>query len=295
LAADGAGHFYMTWDAGATRDVYFCRSLDSGATWFSPVRMAAAGEAAAAPALVVDDRGDIYLTWRFWDGANATRAGRLRISRDLGKTWTMRILDGPSGWAYWRPLIAARARGAIDLFQGRCGTNSSPATLYIDHHYSLDYGITWHREEVDAGGAPCGDLYPRFRFGPQNQAYFAWGANSLAGHYYSHWNFFLRRSGAGDWGTIQDLHTFCPASDERTALSVSAQSVDTVLTGPGCLYLLRSTDDGDSWPVPEAVAGSEGFRVAGGQDMAAHPAGKTFLVFIKEAAAESSLYLTSFE
>jgi len=67
------------------------------------------------------------------------------------------------------------------------------------------------------------------------------------------------------------------------------------LTGPGCLFLLRSSDEGRSWPAPEAVAGSEGFRVAGGQDMAAHPSGKTFLVFIKETAAESSLYLTSFE
>ena len=295
LAADGAGHFYMTWDAGDTPDVYFCRSLDSGTTWHSPVRMDAAGEAAGAPALVVDDRGDIYLTWRFWDGASATRAGRLRISRDLGKTWSTRDFDGPSDWAYWRPLIAARAGGAIDLFQGRCGTDVSTGKLHIDHNYSLDHGITWQREEVTTNGAPYGDLYPRFRFGPQNQAYFAWGAYSLAGHYYSHWNFFLGRSGAGDWGTILDLHTLCPASDERTALSVSARGVDTVLTGPGCLFLLRSNDEGRSWPAPEAVAGSEGFRVSGGQDMATHPTGKTFLVFIKETAAESSLYLTQFE
>ncbi len=293
LAADGAGHFYMTWNAADAPDVYFCRSLDNGATWHFPVRMDAEGEAAAAPALAVDDLGGVHLAWRFWDGASAGFTNRLAVSRDLGNSWEERNFAIPSSYTLWRPLLSARAGGVLDLLQGRPG--SSDGGLFLDHFQSLDYGNHWQERQVAAGSSSPGDLYPLLRFGPGNRMYIVWGAYSYAGHNYSHWNFFLNRTGDGSWGTIQDLHQVCPASDERTALSVSARSVDTVLTGPGCLYLLRSTNEGDSWPVPEAVAGSEGFRIAGDQDMASHPAGKTFLVFIEKTGEEGRLYLTSFE
>lgn len=295
LAADGAGHFYMTWEVrgNVESDVFFCRSLDNGATWHFPVRMDAADEHASVPSLAVDDRGGVFLAWHRWNGANIDSTVRLVVSRDLGNTWDGRNFNNHWDFNYWRPLLASRAGGSIDLLQGG---SSGAGKLYVDLYSSLDYGNSWLREEVGPRDAFAHYLYPLLRFGPENRAYVVWGAGSTAGHFYSHWNYFLRRNGDGNWSSIQDLSKLCPAIDERTALSISGKSVDVVLTGPGCLFLLRSTDEGSTWPVPESVAGSEGYYASQAQDMALHPSGKTCLIFIRKTTPiDGCLYLTQFE
>jgi hypothetical protein len=290
LAADGAGHFYMAWNVADTPDVYFCRPRDHRATWRPPLRLNGDGENLGMPSLAIDDRGDVFISCLHISGTGVHDV-RLAVSRDLGNSWEKRDFDVSSGWNHWRPLLAARTGGRLDLFAGR---NSSDA-LYFDVNSSRDYGKTWVAQTVNAGSSSPNVEYPSLCFGNDDQVFIAWGAYTIAGHFLSEWNYFLRRDNLGKWTAIRDLGELCPTRDTRAALSVSAHGVDTVLTGPGCLFLLRSTDGGSTWPVPEAVAGSEGFKVAGAQAMAFHPSGKTFLVFIKEKPGEGSLHLTSFE
>jgi hypothetical protein len=167
LAADGAGHFYMTWVVDSNSDVFFCRSLDNGATWHLPLRLNGNGEKLGVPSLAIDDRGDVFIAC-YHSKDQAVFNVRLSVSRDLGSRWEARdfAVSVSSAWGYWRPLLAARAGGRLDLFVGRTSTSD----LYFDIYSSLDYGKTWLAQTVNAGACFSSEEYPLLRFGNDDQA-----------------------------------------------------------------------------------------------------------------------------
>ena len=289
LAVDGAGHFYITWVVDESSDAYFCRSLDNGATWHLPVRLNGYGERAGVPSLAIDDRGDVFIACLKSDGP-AGLVVRLAVSRDLGSSWEARDFAVPSGQEYWRPLLAARAGGRLDLFAGR----NSTSALYLDIYSSRDHGKTWLAQAVNAGACFPRVEYPLLRFGNDDQVFIVWGAY-VSARPPSKWSYFLRRDSSGKWSAIRDMDEMFPIEDTRAALSVSRASVDLVFPWQGGLILLRSRDEGGSWSVPEIVPGSDGYRMSDSPDMVYHPSGKTFLVFVKKTADEGRLYLTQFE
>jgi|GEM_PF-1536196 len=294
LVADGSGHFYMAWTASDNQgsDVYFCRSLDSGATWNFPVRMNTDVKYAQTPSLQVSERGDIYLAWTHWNYPE-TPDVYLAVSHDLGKTWNRRLFDLPGAYGNWRPLLGSQAGGRVFLFNGR---SESSNDLIFDIHSSQDYGNTWQAQEANVGDAYPLEEHPLLRFGPGSQLYLTWSGISYAGRQVSLWNYFLRRESTGKWAAIQNLRDLWSSNSSHIALSVSGESVDVASTGTGCLFLVRSGDEGRSWPVPETIAGSEGYNISGWQDMVVHLAGKTFLVFVrKTTTADGGLYLIYFK
>ena len=206
----------MDGDGAGKSDVYFCRSLDNGATWHFPVRLNIEGEDAGASSLVVDDRGGILLAWRQANNSHPFDV-RLAVSRDLGNRWDVRDFPVSSAWDYWRPILAARTGGRLDLFAGR----NSTSDLYFDIYSSLDYGKTWLGQTVNAGACFPSVEYPALRFGNDDQIFIAWGAYTIAGHYLSEWNYFLRRDNLGKWDAIQDLDEMFPISGTIAALAVS--------------------------------------------------------------------------
>ena len=294
VAADGSGHFYMAWRANKSQgsDVYFCRSLDGGATWNFPVRVNADVKYAENPVLQVNDRGDVFLAWRHWDYPE-TPDNYLAVSRDLGRSWSRRVFDLPGAFGNWRPLLVTRAGGLAYVFNGRSGLDND---LIFDIHSSQDYGNSWQAQEANVGDAYPLEEHPLLRFSPQGQLFLTWGGVSYVGHQVSFWNYFLRRESSGQWAAIQNLRDPWSSDSSFSALAVSEESVDAVSNGTGCLFLNRSRDQGRSWPVPETVAGSEGYTISGSPDMVFHPSGKTFLVFVRKATpVDGGLYLVRFE
>lgn len=289
LVADGAGHIYMTWEEKS--DVFFCRSIDSGASWHFPVRMNVEGENARTPSLNINERGDIFLAWMHSDIPDV----HLAVSHDLGNTWDTRNFDLPRRLEYLRPLLASQAGGLVYLFNGR----NDLFKLFFDFYSSLGYGNNWQVQEVAAGDVYIPLVkYPLLRLGAGKQIYIVWGGILYTGRMGPPglYNYFLRLESSGAWAGIQNLHDVCPTVDEKTALAISGDSVDTVLTGLGCLFLLRSKDKGRSWPVPEIVPGSDGYHMSSSQDMVFHPSGKTFLVFVRKTTPmDGCLYLIYFK
>jgi hypothetical protein len=294
LAADGAGHFYMSWAVfdNENANVFFCRSLDSGATWHLPIRMDAAGENARNPTLEIDDRGNIHMAWHRWDDPNDPDI-RLAASRDLGKSWTMQSIDAPRATNPWgEPLLAARPDGGMFLFNGRYGNEYQ----FLDVFTSLDQGTTWKKQEVAVGDELPFQRFSLFCLGPEGQIYAGWGRSSTAGHSASYWNYFLAGYGSGNWGAVSRLNRSCRTVDEKTALSVSTAGVDATMTQAGGLFLLRSADEGRTWSVPEFIPGADGLYACTSPDAVRHPSGKTFLVFVKKTTAmDGGLHLMTFE
>lgn len=304
MAVDGAGHAYLVWDDWEPdgSDIYFCRSLDHGHSWEPPQRLQADRGWDPQAKLAVDDRGGVVVAWRHADPEGGHEPGiRLAVSRDLGNTWATRDFVLPPSSIRWHPLLFTRPGGMIGLLQGWFRENED--TLRLRLHSSRDYGVKWREEEAAVSGGTRGDEDPRLRIGPEGQMGVVWNAYDYRGRDYGQRNYFLGRDGDGSWGRVQDLRRLCPSETLATALSVSPAGADIVLTGYGCLFLIRSPDAGlswsGSWSVPEAVTGSDGRGFCRDYDMALHPSGRTYLAFVMLRSGEqkdySELYLSSFE
>ena len=298
LRADDAGHVYMAWQEGygeATR-VFFSRSLNGGATWLLPRRMNAEGARARKPVLDINDRGDVSIAW--YQGEYPADLGlRLAVSRDLGKSWETRDFALPkSYYGSEQPVLISGPGGMVDLLSG-CYPDSGVTGFYCFH--SRDYGGSWQARELATNPVYPFHGYARARscLGPESQAYVVWGDSSHLGHLAWTGNYFMRRESSGvDWSAIQDFNEICRTNGEKTALSADGDRVDVALAQAGGLFLLRSGDTGRSWALPEFIPGADCFACSGSPDMARHPAGKTFLVYVRSAGPdERSLVLLSFE
>jgi len=293
LAVDGAGHFYMAWMAfaGQIPEVFFSRSTDNGATWHLPVRASLEGADAEWPVLAVDERGTLFLAW-MQSPAGGGYELLLASSPDMGATWSRRTFPVTAVLHNWKPLLAARPGGRMDLFlAGR-----DNAGLSVKIHSSLDFGRTWKERTVTAGDCYLSAENPQVRFGEGEQLSLFWSGVSYTGHYFSLWNYLLSRSVSGEWSPLQDLKDSCPSSGSKFSILPLGERTDAILDNGGCLYLLRSIDEGRTWSVPETVAGADGEYVTHAPDAVRHPSGKTYVVFVrKSAAGDCCLHLTSFE
>lgn len=294
LAVDGAGHFYLAWMVHRNEgsSVYFCRSLDNGATWHLPRCLDGENEAGANPALDVDDRGNVAAAWRVEEGQE-TNALRLSRSFDLGASWESRVFAVPDGDSWGDPVLGSRGDGLRFLAYG--GQFGGENGFYF--FSSSDAGANWRSQQFRTGGyrSPF-EKFSAVRLNFQSQMLFSWGASSTAGHSEFNANYFLRREASGAWSAVQDLRMICRTANEKTALSVRSDGVDVVLTGMGGLFLLRSADGGGNWSIPEFIPGADGFHASTSPDAVHHPSGKTYLVFVKKTTAmDGSLLLTSLE
>ncbi len=292
LAVDGAGHFYMAWMAfaGQIPEVFFSRSTDNGATWHLPVRASLEGANAEWPVLAVDERGTLFLAW-MQSPVSGGYEVLLASSLDMGATWSRRTFPVTAVLHNWKPLLAARPGGRMDLFlAGR-----DNAGLSVKIHSSLDYGGTWKERTVAAGDCYMSVENPQVRFGEGEQLSLFWSGVSYAGHYFSLWNYLLSRSVSGEWAPLQDLKDSCPSGGSKFSVVPQGERVDAILDST-CLYLLRSDDGGRTWEVPETIAGSDGESISHWPGAVHHPSGKTYVVFVrKSAAGDCCLHLTSFE
>ncbi len=294
LATDSAGHFYMTWMAYNDKyhpEVFFSRSIDNGATWHFPVRMHSQGTDAESPTLAVNERGDVYFA-RMQTNGSANLEVQLAVSRDLGATWNTRIIPVSDLLHNWKPLLATRANGRVELFLARRVGDG----LLLDIHSSRDYGVSWQAKTVAAGNCFSSSENSLVRLGDGEHAYLSWGGSSSVGHAFSLWEYILQRNSSGVWGGVQEMHKLCPVTGTKAAIVPVGQSVDAVLDHAGCLYLLRSADAGRNWSIIETVAGSDGEYVIHSPDAVRLPTGKTCLAFIrKQGLGSESLYLMQFE
>ena len=90
-AASTGTTIYATWaDVGedSTGSVLMSRSVDDGTTWSPPMTVAGPGAGVDVPAVAVDGRGDVALTWYAEGPASKTVQTFGAVSRDGGATWS---------------------------------------------------------------------------------------------------------------------------------------------------------------------------------------------------------------
>ncbi|HVE64729.1 MAG TPA: sialidase family protein [Mycobacteriales bacterium] len=95
LSADGIGRVQVS------------RSLDNGATWSPPLTLAGPGPGVDVPAVAVDGKGTVAVTWYAAGPAPRTVQSVAAVSTDAGVTWTKAALSRAFSVASAPPTNAA--------------------------------------------------------------------------------------------------------------------------------------------------------------------------------------------
>ena len=68
IAIDPADNINIVWDDNRTTnsDIFFCRSINNGTTWSTPVNASNTNSWAGWPKIVVDPQGNINIIWEDW-------------------------------------------------------------------------------------------------------------------------------------------------------------------------------------------------------------------------------------
>jgi putative cell wall-binding protein len=149
IATDGRGNFYIVWDDSrntATKQIFFTRSRDGGATWSTPALLPAPSDVRTDMDLIASPSGHVFVTWE----DNRVAAGDSRIygaySTDFGATWSADILidDAGAGFDERFPVATYGREGEIVLaWESDRAGGVGEDVMYA---FSPDGGATWQND-----------------------------------------------------------------------------------------------------------------------------------------------------
>lgn len=153
VAADGAGHVYVTWmdwRHGEKPDIYFTASADHGKTWLPKdlrLNTNPPGSAEAFdPQLGTSRKGHVYVTWMDW--RNGSPDVYFTASDDHGRTWlqeNLRLSTLPADQSPARlPRLVADEGGRVWAVWKDVGRPREK----LFYSVSADFGKTWLPQEV---------------------------------------------------------------------------------------------------------------------------------------------------
>jgi hypothetical protein len=144
MALGTSGDINVVWreDRGAQTDIYFGRSIDSGATWSVPLNISKTSDNSTGQAIAVDNTGNINVAWV--ESVYLVRIGwkyYIYFSRSTngGTEWTKPLSLGEAG-CYYGPAIATDAAGNIFVAYRIGGCGSAGQIVYT---FSGDGGYSW--------------------------------------------------------------------------------------------------------------------------------------------------------
>jgi len=276
MNSDGAGHFYMVWseEKENSLDVYFSRSLDYGATWWNPRKMNEENENSINPDIEVDPTGKIFLTQTNFLPDDYPHYNHIRISTssDRGDNWESKILV-ENEFIGGEPTMKSGENGTIYLI---CGADKG---IYC--FFSTDFGSSWQvNQAADTAGDFWRSQYSSLRI-RDDKLFLIWNIQDSVGHVGENWIRFVSGTNNGaDWNDIQSLDQVCNTSGPKGAISVDGADVNMLLHSGASLFLLRSTDEGETWSYPEFIPGTESSIGAVPLDMVTADTGKIYMVYI---------------
>ena len=276
---DESGHFYMVWkeDKEGANEIYFSRSLDSGATWYNPLKISEENEDSINPLIEVDSNGKIFVVWccLLQDHSHHYDKIWLSASSDLGDNWNKRIFqadDYISGY----PAIRSGKEGTIYLICACEGEDN------VDCHFSLDSGRSWNVNRASLKGYFWLSMYSSIKIGQNNKHFLTWYTADTMGHNNNHWtNFAIGTDKGSSWSDRQWLDYICDTSGGQTAMCVNGNYITMLLSSNSSLFLLRSTDEGQTWSYPEFIPGTENVYGPFSPNMVIDQSGKIYIVFIR--------------
>lgn len=249
---DGSGNFYMVWSEEKENsfDVYFSRSLDYGTTWWNPRKMNEENENSINPCIEVDPTGKIFVarTNYYPDRYDYDKIW-LSTSSDRGDNWESIILiedesiDG-------EPALKSGENRTIYLI---CGASLEGINCF----FSTDSGSSWQVNQAGLFGYFSMGKYSSLRI-QEDKLFLIWNIQDYLGHVNENWIHFISGTNKGaDWNEHQYMDRVCNTWGHKAAISVNGNDINMLLHSGASLFLLRSTDEGETWSYPEFIPGTE--------------------------------------
>jgi hypothetical protein len=140
ITADSSGNPHVVWydNTLGSREIYYMKSTDGGATWTTAKRLTWTADNSWDPAIVAGSSGKLYLVW--YEETPGNWNIYFKCSTDGGTTWTTnKRLTWTSGDSLW-PSIAVDSSGNLHVVWSH---NPPSMPLEIYYRKSTDGGATW--------------------------------------------------------------------------------------------------------------------------------------------------------
>ncbi|MCK5057474.1 MAG: exo-alpha-sialidase [Candidatus Aminicenantes bacterium] len=139
IAVDDAENINVFWwdDTPGNNDIYFVRSTDDGASWSKSVNISNNSGFSGAPAIAVDDAGNINVVW--CDDTPGNIEIYFSRSTNDGVTWSQGVNISNNFRESICPDIAVDSSGNIDVVW----FDNTPGNFEIYFSRSTDNGVSW--------------------------------------------------------------------------------------------------------------------------------------------------------
>jgi Neuraminidase (sialidase) len=228
------------------------------------------------PVIEVDSTGKIFVarTDYFPDRYNPPYYEKIWISTspDRGVNWESKILI-ENEFIAGEPAMKPGENGNIYLV---CGADEGIYCLF-----STDSGSNW---QVNQSPGISGDFwvgqYSSLRI-QEDKLFLIWNTQFTTGHRFENWIHFVSGTNNGaDWTDIQAIDYICNTNGPKAAMTVNGININLLLYSGASLFLLRSTDEGETWSYPEFIPGTESSTSTVPLDMVTADTEKIYMVYI---------------
>jgi hypothetical protein len=284
LAVDPSGNPHVVWQENMTesREIYYKRSTDKGATWSTAKRLTWNSGDSSIPDLIVDPSGNPHVAWH--DKTPGNEEIYFKKSTDGGATWSAsQRLTWNSGNSNV-PCLAFDTLGKLHLVWG----DWTPGNMEIYHKKSTDGGASWLAgQRLTWNEGVSG--YPQIALASSTYLVVAW-SDSTPGNRET----YCKRStdGGATWLASQRL-TWNSGDTWTLALIVDSSKCYHLVwrdTTPGNseLYYKNSPGGGATWTASERLTWTSGESDA--PCLAAGPSGAIHVVWEDDTSGNAEIY-----
>lgn len=290
VETDGAGHISVVWRNTLydVWDVYYCRSIDGGVTWRSPVNISGNIGFSEYPDISLNSGGVIYVVWE--DRTLGNREIYFSRSTSSGSTWSpfLNLSDGPGESSYSR--IKADNSGNLHVVweEEPVAADTLSDILY---RRSGDGGVTWTPAAKISLHPEINDWWPSMDVDGAGNVYVVWqhGVGGNIRVYFS-----CSMDGGATWSqpveVSNTLNAWWPEIDVDDSGHVNVVWSEGPAPSDHVIKFRRSSDNGSTWG--EIITVSAGSGDARGPAIASNSSGKVFLVWFRINSGVRDIYFS---
>jgi hypothetical protein len=251
MAADASGHIYVVWqDSGATSNILFSFSADSGNTFSTPKNLSNSTGSSFSPSIALDAQGGINVVWV--DNTPGNQDIFFSRSTDGGATFSTpkNLSNDPPNNA--SPKVAVDGSGNISVLW-----ENDDITYGVFYTHSTDGGATFSTP-VNLATNTSGSFNSRLALDSNGSVYVVWEDHFVPPSGIASSAIFFSRS-ADKGSTFSAAMSISSNSSSTPALALAANGSVNVswvdhTASPTNVFFSRSTDSGTTFLTPKSLS-----------------------------------------
>lgn len=289
IALDANGNINVVWENdGITFGIFYTQSVNGGASFSTPVNLAANPNGSVGPQLGIDGNGDIFVVWE--DDFNSQSDISFSRSLDKGATFSVaKNLSNNPGKSF-SAQVAVDPSGNINV--GWVDTTTGHAEIFFSR--SIDRGATFSSATNVSNGSGASSR-PQISTDTGGNIYLVWEADVPPNPHRDIFFVFSTDGGTTFSSSLNLSNNFgdstFPWLTVDTAGDVNVSWADTT-PGYTQIFFMQSTDRGATFSPQQNLSNDAGF--AGDVQMAADSKGNLDVVWSDDSPGVSQIFFSRF-